>query len=437
MRFLLFFIFCALLTGCSLFSSSDKNPPLVGERLDVLTYSGGAPKIDADLAKQPFTLPVMAKVSDWPQMAQTARHISINSTLEKIITEAWSVSIGRGETGRRLLTAEPVIAQGRIFTMDTDAAVSAFDAKTGHKIWQVSTAPARRFSQALDGGIAFGAGKIYVTNGTRELWALDAKNGGKIWKVIMPALARAAPTVFENNLYIVTRANQLLAINAANGETRWQHNGLPEVMGVVGSPSPAADADLVITAYSSGEIYALRPDTGSIVWAEGVTARDAKGGLASLNDLRAPPVLFPDMVIAANYANSAVGIDRRLGERIWSQDFGSINALQVTDNALFALTLNSEMMALDRKSGGIRWKIKLPVYENPDDKDNAIEWHGPLLADNNILLINSRGELWRLDPANGATLSKQSNYPISALTPVIAGGTLYIISKDGQLSAYR
>ena len=42
---------------------------------------------------------------------------------------AWRTSIGEGSPGEGQLLARPVIADGRVFTMDGEATIRAFDAR--------------------------------------------------------------------------------------------------------------------------------------------------------------------------------------------------------------------------------------------------------------------------------------------------------------------
>ena len=49
--------------------------------------------------------------------------------------QAWSVSIGNGNSFRTRLVSEPVVADGRVYTIDTLARVRAFNIETGAEIW--------------------------------------------------------------------------------------------------------------------------------------------------------------------------------------------------------------------------------------------------------------------------------------------------------------
>ena len=84
-------------------------------------------------------LPPPAPNADWPQAGGVPSHDMGHPALAGTVGEAWSARIGAGGGYRRKLTAQPVVSGGRVFTMDSDAVVSAFDVATGHRAWDLET----------------------------------------------------------------------------------------------------------------------------------------------------------------------------------------------------------------------------------------------------------------------------------------------------------
>ena len=60
-----------------------------------------------------------------------------------------------------------------------------------------------------------------------------------------------------------------------------------------------------------------------------------------------------------------------------------------------------------------------------------------MLASDRLYLVNSEGDLTAVSPADGAVLSTKEVGKDIFLEPVVADNTLYILSEDGRLSAYR
>jgi len=54
-----------------------------------------------------------------------------------------------------------------------------------------------------------------------------------------------------------------------------------------------------------------------------------------------------------------------------------------------------------------------------------------------VILSNNIGEITMFDPQNGAILNTIKTGAKITIAPFVAGGTLYILSDDGRLIAYK
>ena len=63
--------------------------------------------------------------------------------------------------------------------------------------------------------------------------------------------------------------------------------------------------------------------------------------------------------------------------------------------------------------------------------------HGPVLAGDRLIVAGSNGALINVDPADGAFQTQTSAGGGVRFQPVVAGGTLYLLTDAGRLLAYR
>ena len=63
--------------------------------------------------------------------------------------------------------------------------------------------------------------------------------------------------------------------------------------------------------------------------------------------------------------------------------------------------------------------------------------HGPILAGGRIIVASSDDLIRSFDPKSGALLGTTEITGGASTAPVVAGQTLYVVSRDGQLKAYR
>ena len=102
----------------------------------------------------------------WTQGHGTQITRTSHPSLDIPIDLLWSVSIGKGDQARHRITAEPVVFDGKIFTVDSLMVLSA-TTKDGKILWQKDLTPDGESSGEVSGaGLAAGAGKIFVTTGS-------------------------------------------------------------------------------------------------------------------------------------------------------------------------------------------------------------------------------------------------------------------------------
>src|SRR5207237_2022650 len=150
----------------------------LGERIAVLTSEGDV-LVDPATAALPMTLPGAVVNTSWTQSGGSASKSVGHVALGTALARAFTVQAGRGSSLTARLASSPIVANGRVYTIDTLGAVRAFDARNGAQIWASQT-PSERGSEAslYGGGIAYDNGKIYATNGLGYVAAPDERTGG-------------------------------------------------------------------------------------------------------------------------------------------------------------------------------------------------------------------------------------------------------------------
>ncbi len=427
-----------LLSGCSVFGDSEDQPPMKGERLSVLQLQKSL-TADAPLEQgQTFTLPAPWDNTAWPQAGGYPNHTMHNLTLSDKLTRKWSADIGEGTSKRLPLTAQPIVAEGKVYTMDARAQITALNAANGKKIWTKKLTNKNEDEPVITGGISFAHNLLFVTTGYDEVIALSAETGEKIWTKRLPAPARAAPTALNGRVFISTVDSHLVALAAKDGQNLWSYTGIGEMAGLLGTASPAANNDIVIPAFSSGEITALRVENGSVAWSDNLANVQQLGsGMQSIADITAMPLVDRGIIIAVSFSGKLVAIDERTGSRIWQREISGAQTPWISGNTLFILSSDNQLIALDLFKGSIFWIEELPNFEDEKRKQDPIRWTGPLMGSNRLIIAGSNGKILEIDPNTGKTINTIKTKEEILIPPLIADKTLYILSEDGTLMAYR
>src|SRR3546814_7890711 len=125
----------------------------------------------------------------------------------------------------------------------------------------------------------------------------------------------------------------MLVLNTETGERLWNHVGVQETAGLLGSASPAVARNTVVVPYSSGEVLALLTDDGRTVWSENLAAIRRLDPLADIAQVRGLPVIDRDLVLAISHAGRMLAVDLRRSEEHTSE----LQSLMRISYAVFCL----------------------------------------------------------------------------------------------------
>jgi outer membrane protein assembly factor BamB len=423
-----------VLSACSWFK--EAKTPLPGERIPVISRTEGLePAADAG---QPSVLPAVRTNPDWRNPGGAVNHVNGNLALKIPFQRAWSSSIGSGDSSTTALLTGPVIADGKVYITDASGRLNSLDAATGRSNWRVRVADPEQDSVPIGGGAAYADGTVYATTGFGEAVAVDPKTGGLIWRTKLAGPVRGAPTVTQGRLVAITVDNQSEVLDAKTGTEVWTHAGITEASALLGGGSAAVDNGVVVVPYSSGELYGLRIENGRPVWsaAVGGGAARAAGALAGLADITAMPAIDGDLVVAVSHGNQAIGIDMRSGVTVWEQPISGTQMPWVAGDTVYLVSIDGVVVALARNTGKVRWTRELDRWTDPEDKEGPISWTGPVLAGDTLILASSTGDGVLISPKTGE-VTGHFETDATRIAPVIADGTLYIVSTGGTLTAYR
>ncbi len=427
------------LAGCGLFrGGNDDETPTIGNRTPILTSENDV-VADPQIASVPVVVPAATVNASWVQPGGSASNALGHLALSGSPGRVWSASIGDAGGNRARLAAAPVVGNGRVYTIDTDAVIRAFDAQTGGQIWSTQLDTDIDGNAALfGGGVSISGDRLYATNGVGYAAAFNAADGSQIWKVRPGGPLRGAPTIANNNVYVLSQDNQIFALDPANGDTRWSVSGTLETSGVFGVAAPASAQGTMVAGFSSGELIAYRYENGRIVWQDALSRTSISTSVSTLSDIDASPVIDDGFVYAVGQGGRMAALQLTSGQRIWEINAGGLSTPWIAGDWMFVVTDEAKVMAVARANGRIRWIGQLPRYRDEEDRKGPIFWRGPVLAGGNLILVSSRGHLVFMDPASGAIrrMDEEAGDGFD-LAPVVANNTLYLLDNDGRLTAWR
>ncbi len=421
----------------------DNDEFLRGERIEVraerFESAGSIGAAVRTHASDVFQAPETVRNTDWTHVSGGPAHQPVHPVFSSAPGPVWDVNIGQGNGRRHRITADPIIADGRIFVLDSQARVTAVD--TGGRIlWNRDLTPPReRGGDASGGGVAAADGRVFATTGFGDVVALDAATGEEIWRQDVEAPATGSPTASGGLVYLVTRASMAWTIDASNGRVLWRLPGTPVSSGTLGTASPAVTGRVAVIPFGDGELITVLRQGGAPLWSSVVSGRRPGRAYANSNDITSDPVVTGGIVYAGNQSGQSVALRLGTGERVWTVRDGAQGPVTVAGGSVFMISDLNELIRLDAATGERIWSRELKYFRNERARRHkAIHVHyGPVLAGGGLWVASSDGTVVSYNPETGARRHVIDIAGGAASSMAFADGTMYVISGRGKLHAYR
>jgi len=387
---------------------------------------------------QAITLPAAQTIDAWPVRTGSAAGVMPHAALSATPERVWSVGIGKGNGRRTLLTVDPVAAEGRIFAMDAEGAVTAVS-EAGDVLWRADLTPAyERDGDASGGGLGLHDGVLYATTGFGNFHALDPATGAEQWMQRLDA-PLTSPTFGGGFAYIVSRDSRAWAIDLSDGRIRWELPGAPVVATLAGAPAPALTDRLVIFPLGSGELIAALRQSGIRVWGSTVAGNRRGVAYSNLSDIASDPVIAGRTLFAGTPAGRMVSMDAFSGARNWTATEGALSPALPVAGSVYFVTDRNQLVRLDAETGAQIWAADLPFFAaNRLNRRKTVYAHfGPILAGGQIWLAATDGVLRGFDPETGVETHASDIPGGGASRPIVMNDTLYVLGGRGTLHAYR
>ena len=323
------------------------------------------------------------------------------------------------------------VVEGNIAVTVGEEAVYGVDVATGQVAWQIPRAGGRLSIPAIGTDTAGKRVLVYVEGPATAVPGASSP-GASPTSSPSPTEATASPSPSPSTAGDETNVSSVVAVALGNQKELWRTplEGLSR-SGVTIEGGSVYVGDQEVGAQdveaSSGRVYALSLDDGSIIWKQEVGGRaDTSIAVADGNAyVVARDSQTPRVIIAA--------FDAATGERSWSP-----LSLQVSSTAgsaptagggsLFLGSADRRLRALDASNGAERWSALVLSVFSPA---TALAFDG-----SSVYAADVSGGLYALDVADGARRwSFHVNETVLRSAPVVSGSSMLVGLANGSMVA--
>lgn len=414
----------------------EKEEILQGERLTTDGDQIEAAFTDAS-ALPSLSLPAMSANADWTHRNGTASHTISHPFLSSALSLRWSKNIGLGNAKRAFLSADPIVAQGRVFTLSSDGQVTALT-PDGATVWTKPLALQNDQRHLVSGGgLTYGESTLFVTTGFGDVFSVDPATGNVNWRHKLNQKTSGGPVYSRGKVIIVSGNSAVTTLRADNGRIAWTRDTEQAATGLVGAGGAAAAGRVAYIPFATGEVSANLIDSGFQLWTQALSGGRVGVAREFVNAFSGEPVVTRDTVYVGTQAGKLTAINKRNGERRWTLNDGALAPVWPAGGSLFMLSDENKLKRLDASDGATLWSVQLPSFENPEKFKNPIAHFGPILAGDALIIASTDGALRKYDPTSGSFIGELNIPGGAATTPAVAGGILYVLSTSGTLHAFQ
>lgn len=252
----------------------------------------------------------------------------------------------------------PTVSGSRVFVVDVENQIAAFDVNTGQQDWSYRGIPEparilRASSPAVTGDT------VIAPFSSGELVALRASTGQSLWNQVLSRTSRTSalseirdiagrPVISRGVVYAVSHSGQMAAVDVRTGQPKWE---LP----IAGVNAPLPVGDVVYIVSKNGELTVINRESGQVYWTRDLNegrARKEGGFLGFFDRVVTPewsgPLLASNRLLLVNSDGELVALDPKNGAQTATLRLGgpAYIAPAAYNGALYVLTDRGQLVSI-------------------------------------------------------------------------------------------
>ena len=416
------------------FSCSDKDAkPFAGQKIDI--YISSKSKASRD-----FNIKIDQEIGNnyWVQKGGYDTHSIPNLNLKFPLKKIFSKNTDQVISDEYFSLANPIVDKKNIYLLSNNGSVTSINKKNFRINWIKKI-----FSDQTDfpnlGSIVvkLNGEDLYLHNGGDLIYALNKKNGEVKWKFKNKFPFRGNITIKNDYILVNDYNNNLLSF--LEKKLIWKKKLGQSENAILTNIRPLIYENKIINPAFNGLFHILDIEDGKLMFSDYLQPNKKMAKIFRNNDIIANPIISDGKMYIISHSGTLASYDLNNIKLLWSVQIGGGNTPIISGNSLFLIDNNNILYAINSKNGKIKWTRQFAsnIEEGFYFKDiKKINFKGPFLIDNKLILFSSRGYLNLLDPLNGKLL-ESIDFDLLGAEPIFVKNNLIILTSDGDLKVYK
>ena len=319
------------------------------------------------------------------------------------------------ETKHQLGGVAHDVTGDRVAVVVADGTLVCLKASNGTELWRT------KLSGGGGGHAYFRGDLLFLGTDDGRMMALRASDGRKVWSYRVQGAISRGP-VFDGGLvYFVDGENAVYALKQTTGEWVWQYRREPPAeFALVGESRPVVADGRLYVGFSDGILVSLDAKDGAVAW-----QRDLAPEHDRFQDVDASAVVINKKVYAASAAAGVYALKPDSGEVIWNIPVtGAVHLIKHDEDIIVALD-EGQLLRMRGVDGFVQWRTRFGRASGAPGE--------PVLIGSDLLVGLSKGALHTLDAYSGRPINHFTpGNGIHAPITVGADGRVFFLS-DGAV----
>lgn len=352
--------------------------------------------------------------------AAPAELVEFTATLP--VERLWSVDAGDG-LDRSAPNLKPFHIDGELWVADHKGRISVIDASSGDV--------RRRFDLDLDlasGPAVFGQ-RVLVGTIDGQVAMVDRESGAILWRAQLSSEVLAMPVLRDDTVVARCIDGRVFGLNAETGMRSWIYDRSVPLLTLRGNSDPLVRGGQVFVGQDDGAVAALRISDGGLLWEQRVSVPEGRSELERLSDIDGPMAIVGGDLYAVTRHGRMASLALESGRIQWVKDVAADSGLSVSRTRLAATDVDDAVWMVDRLSGATVWQ------KDGFDRRGLTR---PVFQGGFVVVADREGYLHWLEAETGDLAARERfGKEPPAAAPLVIGDTLYLLDREGRLSAWR
>ncbi len=340
---------------------------------------------------------------------------------EVAIEKLWDMNVGSGQ-GDIFNRLQIALDGDEIFVCGHEGQVAALKADSGEERWRVE------LEMPLSGGVGVGDDVVLLGSTDGEVVALDRQNGALLWRSQLTGEVLAAPQTNGSLVAVQTYDGKLHGLDVTTGEINWQYDSNVPVLTLRGTSSPLFHEEVLLAGFGNGKMAAF-DENGTLRWETRVALAQGRSEIERMVDIDGGLMVLGNAVYAVSYQGKLAAVDVPSGRIMWQQDASSYVGVDQGFGNIYVSDQQGALMAYYKSGQGLRWE-QSQLERRQLSRPTALRSY--------VAVADFEGYIHFISQVDGHFVGRTQVDSDGVRADMIAdGNVLYVFDNSGTVSAFR